>query len=122
MADSLPTKEGQNKIIGNLNLTNVFMSIITLAIGAAFAWVSKVGDKSTETQLHLQSLEDKMIKLEAKGDGQIKGVRADIEDIRSDISKIETDAEKTHDDLKMRTTKVEDWQKFYEMIHPFGKR
>lgn len=120
MADETPTKEGQNIIIKNLS--SIFMTLMGLLIAYLFNWASTVSKESNENKVVIQSLKDELTRLEAKQDGQIRGVKASVEDVQSDVNDLKSDAEHVHDDLKMRTIKVEDWQKFYEIVHPLGKR
>lgn len=112
MADEAPTKEGQNIIIKNLS--SIFMTLMGLALAALFAWGQQVSKENGETKIVVQQLKDEIQRLEAKIDGQVRGIRADIQDNANDIEEVKLDAEHVHDDLKTRMTKQEDWVKFFE--------
>jgi hypothetical protein len=111
-----PTKEGQNTIIKNLS--NIFMTLIGLALTALFAWGRSISEHANNSDVTIQGLKDEIIRLEAKLDGTNKGLKADIQEVASDVDELKDDAEKVHDDLKIRTTKVEDWQMYWQLYHP----
>ena len=119
MAESTPTKEGQNLIIKNLS--SIFMTLVGLSIAALFAWAQKVSNDSNANKVIIQSLQDEITRLEAKLNGTNTGLKNDIQDVRNDIDQLQTDGEKIHDDLKIRTTRVEDWQTYWQLYHPIKK-
>lgn len=115
MADSPPTKEGQNIIIKNLS--SIFMTLMGLLLAYLFSWGKDLSTRLATDDILFQTYKDEITRLEAKVDGQQKGLLNKIQDNANDIDDLKNDAEKVHDDLKTRIIHQEDWSKAWEQYH-----